>query len=328
MSSIGHTAGIALSLCTATFWAVSSMVMASVGRRIGSINTCLIRILLASAALLLIVLPLYAGVVYGFTDYRPAMPSGAQWMWMIISGAAGLVLGDLLFYEALVKLGPRRAVKMNTLCPVAALIIARIWLDEALGGWALAGAGLVIAAIAYAATARPAAPLDHGDSSPQAEPAATTEPGAVTASGLICGLLAAICIGVGSVTGRLAFNIDPARPLDPIIGTIIRVSSAGCLLWIAPLLTGSCKKILAHLRNRAILRRVALGTTCGPLLGMLCYVGALKLASAGLVSTLMSTSTLLVIPMVAIRYRVRIGWGVAIAAAVAVVGVGLISWNG
>jgi drug/metabolite transporter (DMT)-like permease len=60
---------------------------------------------------------------------------------------------------------------------------------------------------------------------------------------------------------------------------------------------------------------------------MVCYLAALRHAPAGLVSTLVSTSTLVVIPLTAVRYRMRIPWDVTAAATVAVLGVGMISWK-
>ena len=67
------------------------------------------------------------------------------------------------------------------------------------------------------------------------------------------------------------------------------------------------------------------GIAGGPLGGMLCYICALSLADAGLVSTLAAASPLITIPIMAARYRIRIGWDVVFATAIAVTGVAIVS---
>ena len=65
----------------------------------------------------------------------------------------------------------------------------------------------------------------------------------------------------------------------------------------------------------------------GPIVGMLGYIGALKFAPAGLVSTVVSASPLVILPVVAVKYGVRVRPAVVAALVVAVVGVGMIMWK-
>ena len=57
---------------------------------------------------------------------------------------------------------------------------------------------------------------------------------------------------------------------------------------------------------------------------MICYVTALKHAPAGLVSTIVSTSPLLVLPYVTVKYGARLGIVTPLAAATACAGVAMI----
>lgn len=302
-------AGIGFSVGTSVFWAVSPMFMASVGRRIGSFNTNLLRALLAGVVLLAGVLPAYV-MVAGI----PAGPTAAQWAWLAASGVVGMVVGDACFYEALVLLGPRRAVKVNTLAPVVAVALGAIFQKEALTGRVLAGAVLVIGTVTYATFANTGPAREGG----------AVEPGRMSAAGLAFGVISAVCIALGSVLGRQAFR---AGELDAVVATVVRVNSAAAVLWGFTMLRGRAGPVLAHMKDPAVRGRLAWGTAFGPLAGMMCYVSALKWSPAGLVSTIVATSPLVVIPLVAVRYRVRVGAGVVIAAVVAVVGVGMISWK-
>jgi len=108
---------------TAVAWAISPMFMASVGRRIGSQPTNLLRAVLATAALVVVVLPLYVLVVWlVYGKVGIAVPRFNQCAWLMISGTVGMVIGDAVLLRSARTAGPRRAVKVNTLAPVVGLL--------------------------------------------------------------------------------------------------------------------------------------------------------------------------------------------------------------
>jgi drug/metabolite transporter (DMT)-like permease len=310
----GSSAGVALAVSTSVLWAISPMFIASVGRRIGSFPTNLWRATIAGVVLATLVLPgrwLMVGT---------AGLGGIGWAaagWIVASGVLGMVVGDAFFYEALVLLGPRRAVKMNTLAPVVALGAGWAFQGEALTGWALLGAGLVIGAVVYATFA-------NVDSAAGRE---NREPGRMTPAGVACGVGSAVCIAFGSVLMREAYKAAPGGKLDSILATTIRVGVAAVVLWCWPVVRGRAGEMVGLVADSSVRKRLALGTFFGALTGMISYVSALKYAPAGLVSTIVATSPLVVIPLVAVRYHVRVGWGIVLAGVVAVVGGGMISWK-
>jgi drug/metabolite transporter (DMT)-like permease len=303
--------GVALSLATAVAWAVSPLFMASVGRRIGSQNTNFLRAAIAAIVLAGAVLPIYA-----LARGEWSMPTTAQTAWLVASGTVGMVVGDACYYEALVLLGARRAVKINTLAPVVGVFVGWVALGEALGPMALIGSALVIAAVAYAAfvnTARPGT--------------TSAEPGRMSATGLLCGLISAACIGLGSVLGRQAYKVAAPRPLDPIVATTVRVACAAALLAVIAVVQRRAGAAVRALNDPAVRSRLLYGTLLGPLIGMVGFVSALKFAPAGLVSTVISTSPLVILPIVAVKYRMRVGLGLISAGVLAVAGVAMISWK-
>src|SRR6185503_1675942 len=117
------------------------------------------------------------------------------------------------------------------------------------------------------------------------------------------------------------------RALDPIFATVVRVGVSAGAFWMVPVLGGTARQTIAILADGSLFRRMLIGVGFGAIGGMICYIAALRHAPAGLVSTLVSTSTLLIIPLTALRYRMRIRWDVTSAACAAVAGVGLISWK-
>jgi drug/metabolite transporter (DMT)-like permease len=307
----GVGAGAGLAVSTAVVWGISPMFMASVGRRIGSWHTNLLRVFLAFLVLCFLVLP-----AYWFLRGGVVLPRLNQCGWLAISGLVGMVIGDACYYEALVLLGPRRAVKLNTLAPVVGLGVGAFWQHETLDGRAMIGAALVIAAVMYAALANSDPP--EGES---------REPGKMSALGLLCGLISATCIGLGSVLGRQAYRVQADAPLDAIAATVVRVGFAAIVLWTFALVRGQAGRTLKFLSDGAVRQRLAWGTLLGPIVGMLGFVSALKFAPAGLVSTIISTSPLVILPVVAVKYGVRIRPAVVCALLAEVVGVGMMFWK-
>jgi drug/metabolite transporter (DMT)-like permease len=209
-----------------------------------------------------------------------------------------------------------------------------VWQNETLTGRALIGAGLVIGAVTYTAFADATRRVAVAEDAPAAEdlPAAAPvrlEPGRMSGVGVAFGVGSAICIALGAVFARKAFLALAAdgRPLDPIVATVVRVVTAAGIFWLLPIFTGGVREVVGFMREGSVRRRMLIGTGCGAISGMVCYLAALRHAPAGLVSTLVSTSTLVVIPLTALRYRTRVPWDVTLAATVAVIGVGMISWK-
>ncbi|MEX0775155.1 MAG: DMT family transporter [Phycisphaeraceae bacterium] len=331
-----QTLGIALGLMTAFFWAISPLCWASVGKRIGSFRVLLLRSALASA-LLLLVLPAYLVVIPA-----AAWPTTVQMLWIIVSGFLGMGIGDALCYEAFATLGPRRTTQILTLAPVGAVIMG--WMiGEHLEALHVLGIVVVLAATAWAVLARQHATLQEdapartGLASPSWNTVAplsgnggerrqntvvhSNEPGHLTLIGIVLAVAGAACVGFGAVAGRQAFRMGE---LDPFIATVLRVSTSGLALWFVPLCRGQTAWVFAPLRDRRVARRMALGVVSGPILGMVCYVAALRLIEAGLVSTMSATSPLFILPMIMWRYHVRLPLAVVIAALLAAAGIAMI----
>lgn len=297
--------GVLLASATAVLWAFSPLCFASAGRRVGGIPVSLVRILVA-AAVLLAVLPLY----YLLTPARFVMPTGVQLAWLVASGVTGIVLGDSLVYESLVKLGPRRTTQLYALQPVVS-VIAGYLMGEALGTGMLLGIGVVVLATAAAIFARP-------------EEEGSAEPGRLTWVGLAFGISGSVFRGLGAVTGREVFRAA-GPPVDPMLATTLRVVTATAVAWALPIARGQTRELVGILWEPGVAKRLLWGTALGPILGMLCYVSALKQVPAGLVSAIMATSPLLVLPYVTVKYRAKLGVVTPVAAAAACAGVAVMA---
>jgi len=297
---INPSLGVALALSVAVFWGLAPFAHAAAGRRIGAIPTLLWRSVFGSVVLLAV-----AAV------FRAPLPPLNASLVMIVSGLAGVGLGDFLVYDAFVVLGPRRSVQLLALGPVFTFLLAWIFLGETVSTVQFAGAILVLAASFTVIW------VDRGN-----EPG-STEPGRVSLRGVSGAVGGAVMVGVASVIARQAYRLDPG--MNPLTASCLRVVSASLLLWFIPAFGTGYPAIFRALKDRPALDRIAVGTMLGPVLGMIAFVGALKHLEAGLVTTLMSLSPLLILPVSALRHRARIGPVVIMAALAAAAGVALIS---
>ena len=299
--------GALLALATGFLWAIGPMCFASIGRKTGAFPVLLLG-RLGGSLMLLAVLAVYAP----FVPLARVVPSNGQILWIVVSSVLGMVAGDALLYEAFVSLGPRRSTQMLMLSPVFSVAAAWIWMGEVLSVRELAGIVVVMGGVAVAVIARGRAA------------ATDREPGVVSVSGVLYALGAAALIGVSAVAGRQAFLIGE---LDPVLASFLRVGVAAAILWTVPLARGTAGRVLGYARDPWILQRLLPGLVAGPCVGILCYVGALKLVEAGVVSTLSQTSPLFMLPMLSWRYKARFGVQVLVSTIIALVGVALITWK-
>jgi drug/metabolite transporter (DMT)-like permease len=293
--------GIACALFTAVCWALAPIAHAAAGRRIGAFATNLWRALAASILLVLTVLATHGTI-----------PSGPAGRMIAFSGIVGVGVGDLLIYDAFVRLGPRRGVQLLALGPVFSFFLAWAWLHETVNPIAFAGAALVLAASGVAIWIERRA-------------GAGTEPGEMTMRGLASALGGAALLGFGAVLARQAWKLDPA--MDPIGAATVRVGAATVMLWVIPLFggPGAFRRLIAPMADKPLLIRIGIGTLFGPYLGMLTYVAAFRYLEAGLVSSLVALSPLVILPLAVYRHRARVGPATVAAALAAVAGVALIS---
>lgn len=301
--------GVIFALCAAALWSVAPLAFAAAGRRIGPFRVNLLRIAIATTILMILL-----GVAYLVPGWHPVLPRSQQVVWLVMSGVTGMAIGDALYYDALVRLGPRRALQILTLAPVGSALLAWAWLGETLRPNELAGIVVVMWAVAYAIY------IER-----KAAGGVQREPGCVSTTGVVNAFLAALCMGAGAVLTRQAFTSQ--ADLSALAATTLRVGAAAAVLWIFPIATGTVGRVVHPLADRHIRSRIAIGTVTGPLLGMICYVAALKYAKAGTVSTLASMSPIMIIPLVAWRYKTRVRKRAIFAALVALAGVALISWK-
>jgi drug/metabolite transporter (DMT)-like permease len=239
--------------------------------------------------------------------------------------------------------GPERTSQIQTLAPAATAAIAWFWLKEYLTAGQLAGMGLILAGVflatssaarkktaQLAAEARSEAadlPADAAPETARAEGKVGKEgkPGGYLWTGAMAAVWSALFQGLGTVLARQAFLGQ--TDLDPLVATTVRIAAGTAVLWAYARAMGPLGPTLGDWTSPKVLRLLVAGTVFGPVTGMLCYIGALKFAPAGIVTTITFMAPLIIIPIGARLYGTAITaaavWGTALSlAGVALLGLG------
>lgn len=272
IAQLANFRGEFAALSAALLWATSSVIYKRLGLKIPPLQLNLYKGLVA-IALILITLIIQGGFS---TDL-----SSTTFAWLFLSGVIGIGLGDTAFFAALNTLGARRTLLMETAAPPMGALLALIFIEEMLSSSAWCGILITILGIAWVISERN--PLEQISISRQ---------------GIIWGLLAAISQATGAVISRFALT---QSEITPATSTLIRLLG-GTLIVFALILFPTTKqprnKWRLSGRSLGIIAIAAFGSTY---LGIWLQQIALKFSPTGIAQTLLATSPLFILPLVALQ---------------------------
>jgi len=201
---------------------------------------------------------------------------------LLLSGVIGIALGDTAYFAAINYLGARRALLMETLAPPLVAIIALIFLQEQLTIGAWCGIFVTVIGIAWVVTERvPSSTVKHEQ----------------LFRGIGFGILAALAQASGAVLSRAALA---QTTISPLFSTLLRLSGGVVILL---LLTGLFRQQvgfqLKSLPSKKALVAIFLAAFIGTYLAIWLQQTAFKFTAAGIAQTLLATSPLFVLPIVA-----------------------------
>lgn len=280
-------------LSAALLWAISSVVYSRLGLRIPPLQLNLYKGLIA-IAMIFITLVIQRET---FTDL-----SAITFGLLFLSGVIGIGLGDTAYFAALNSLGARRTLLLETASPPMGALLALIFIGEALTTSAWYGILITILGIAWVISERNS--LDRVSISRQ---------------GIIWGISAAIAQATGAVISRYALT---QSEITPLASTLIRLIG-GTVIVLGLILTPATKqtaiKWQLSWRSFSIIAIAAFGSTY---LGIWLQQTSLKFAPTGIAQTLLATSPLFILPIVALQGE-KISWRAILGVGVALGGIAL-----
>jgi drug/metabolite transporter (DMT)-like permease len=290
--------GAAAALGTALAWTVTALAFEYAGKRIGAFALNLLRLLAG-----FVFLGAYCLIRRG--SILPLDEPLATWLWLGASGIVGLVIGDLLLFQAFIDIGSRIAMLVYATAPAMTALLGLAVLGERI---TLVGAGGMAITLAGIATVVLGGRKEGNGAAPAERPHR------------LRGLLLALGGALGQAGGLILSKIG-AGSMDPFAGTQIRVSAGVLGFAVILLVTRSWKGVAAALRDRRAVAGLTVGSFFGPFLGVSLSLLAVQSGNAGVASAIMSIVPVLIIAPSAIILKERINLREILGSLLAVAGV-------
>lgn len=288
--------GEAVALISAVLWALSSVLMGWGVKRLHVVPLNMIRCAV-STAFFWSLLPFFGGL-----KALAAIPA-EQWLWLFLSVAALLIVGDLLYFRSLDMAGVSWTMPVASVNPLWAVLLAAVFIDEPLSWSLLAGTILVIAGVILVSrSTSKTGPVDHRRQR----------------IGLLLALLTSVAWGIGQVI------LKPATEgMDSVVANSIRQPMAALMMLGLALARGRLKD-LRELDRRSWLA-IVVASLVGTGLGSLLFVLSIQMIGAGQTAVLTSTAPLMAIPLAVLVLRERPNLWTLIGALLATAGIILVA---
>lgn len=280
------------------------MLFTSAGKKIGAFSVNVYRTTMAIALLVCAHAVFLSAVL--------PIASGAQWLWMGLSGIVGLGIGDLGLFAAYVTIGPKRTVLVQASSPIFASMGAFLAFGETFSLLALVGVAVTLTGIVVVL-------LEREEASEKQSASAKRK-----SRGLLFALISAMGQGFGVVLSKKGMYVGVDEAMNPVSAALIRMLLAGLFIWTCALFARKLPELHDAARDREGIKYAAAGALVGPVVGMTLSMVAIANAEAGIAQTLMSLMPVFIIPVTWIIYREKTSWRGILGAVVAVTGVAIL----
>ena len=303
--------GEIISLVVAVSWTVTAIFADKASHRLGSMTTNVIRLVLASL-FLAILLWITLGHPY------PVFADGKAWLWLGLSALVGYVFGDWCLFNSYLSIGARFGQLFMTLAPPMAAIAGWIMLGETLTWKSMLAMAVTLCGIAISILSR-----GEGHKVKLSLPL----------KGVLLGLGAGTGQGVGLVLSKIGIqHYEAAVPAGapelmdtmlPFASTMIRalIGSLGFLALMS--LQKDLPRLKAAFHDRKGMSYALILTLFGPVFGVSLSLMAVQYTDAGIASTLMALTPVLIILPYAIMYKQKIRLKEIIGVTVSMAGVAM-----
>ena len=303
--------GEILSLGVAASWTVTAWFADKASRRVGAMVTNVLRLVLAT---------LFLGILLWITIGHPypVYADKDTWVWLGLSALVGYVFGDFCLFNCYLYIGPRFGQLMMTLAPPMAAVAGWILLGETLSWKSVLAMGITLCGIAISILSRDSGRHFKLD---------------LPLKGVLLGVGAGVGQGVGLVLSKMGMQYyAQAIPADapsmmegmlPFASTMMRAIIGGLGFLMILGLQKGFGKLRAAVKDPVTMKYASIITLFGPAVGVSLSLMAVRYANAGIASTLMAlTPVLILVPEVLINKK-KIRFKEIIGLAVSITGVAL-----
>lgn len=315
--------GETIALFVAVSWTVTALFAEVASKRMGSLPLNVVRMTM-SLTLLVLSLWLTMGMPW------PRYADGATWLWLLVSGVVGYVIGDYCLMQGYILIGSRFGQLFMTLSAPTAALTGRLLLGEQMRPLAIVGMAVTLTGIALSILAKPR----DGHLQTKLPP-----------RGIFYAAVAGICQGFGLVLSKIglqhydaaiaAAGVSPHAVPDgallhlplylsvPFAATMIRatIGLLGFFLLLR-LFNRDWRQQLSHaVHDRRAMWCVLGATVFGPFIGVSASLLATQYTSTGIAQTLFALTPILIIAPAAWLFHQRVTLREVLGAVVSVAGV-------
>lgn len=307
MNYLGET----LSLVVAVSWTVTALFADKASHRLGSMTANVIRLVLAS---------LFLGLLLWVTTGHPypVHADGKAWFWLALSALVGYVFGDWCLFNCYLSIGARFGQIFMTLAPPMAAIAGWCILGESLSWKSWLAMAVTLSGIALCILGRTG---EHRIGF------------ALPVKGVLLGLGAGLGQGVGLVLSKVGLqhyaDIVPADApalmdtMLPFASTMIRALVGGVGFLCLMALQKDLPRLKAAVKDAVGMKYALIMTFFGPVFGVSLSLMAVRYTDAGIASTLMALTPVLILLPYALIYKEKIKVRELLGVAVSMAGVAL-----
>lgn len=301
--------GEAIALATVLCWTFSVQFFEAASKEIGSTPVNIIRIFVALILFSVLLL---------FRDGTliPIHFSAHAWLYLSLSGIVGFFIGDIFLFKALVELGPRVAMLIQSLAaPTAAIIgwlcLGEVYLPHQWMGMAVALSGVAIVILERAKKTAPT-PVRNSRK--------------ITPRGVGIGLVGMVGQAGGMVLSKTGMQTSTGY-LDAFSATQIRAIAAFVCFFLFFTVTRRWRHVREALSNTKAVAFTAMGAVFGPFIGVSLSLLTLHYLTTGVASTFFALIPITIIPFSILLHKEHVSTRAVIGAVTAVLGVCLLAFK-
>ena len=303
-----HYLGELISIGVAFSWTATALLSEFGSKRMGNLVLNVLRMLLALV---------FALVMFWLVTGSPLPLAGSMeaYGWMLLSGLVGYVIGDYCLFQCYIIIGSRFGQLFMTLAPLAAAFTAWISLGEQMTAMSIVAMLITLGGLAISV-------LGRGERHRVSLK--------LPLNGVLFAIGAAVCQGVGLVLSKIGMNYYEAS-MDGEQAAWLLPFSANFFRCIAGLIgftlllyyKEGLRPLREALKDKVDMSAAATTTIFGPFVGVGFSLMAVQYTGAGIASTLMALTPIIIILPSYWLFRQPITLKGVLGALISVVGVSL-----
>lgn len=298
--------GELISIGVAISWTATALLSEFGSKRLGNLTLNVLRMVLTLSFTLALFL------TAGDGSWLMDVPTKAMG-WMLLSGVVGYVIGDFCLFQCYIIIGSRFGQLFMTLAPLSAALMAWVTLGQQMTMMSIVAMLVTLSGISMSVLGRG----EHHKLSLK-----------LPINGVLFAIGAAVCQGVGLVLSKIGMDY-----YEPVVGMpdwLVPFSAnfyrclAGIIGFTLLLYTREGISPLREAMHDKKGLTVATATTIfGPFVGVGFSLMAVQYTGAGIASTLMATTPIMIILPSYWIFHEKITWRAVIGAFVSVIGISL-----